>query len=151
MRAAFSVVVRDAASVVVRAALPVVVRAAFVLLLLSLATLTACTTSPASGAWQAEETLKAADGQTWVVGSHLVTVSPETAQPPLGSTVRLRGQRTQRGELLIDSVEVLDTPAAQVQPTPKPAPRAQPTTPPRAPAPAPVKKPHRENNDGGDD
>ena len=115
-------------------------------MLVVVASLSACST-PSSTPWQGEDQLNAADGQTWVVGSHLVTVPPDTAQPKLGSTVRLSGQRTQRGELVIDSVEVLDTPAAQVQPTAKPIPRVQPTTLPRAPAPTPVKNPRREHND----
>ena len=50
------------------------------------------------------------DGQTWVVGRHLVTVSPDafvTGTPSVGDRVRVSGRRTESGELVIDKVQVL--------------------------------------------
>ena len=95
----------------------------------------ACSTSDQAGqTWQTEEPLRAIDGQTWVVGSHLVTVPPEATvkgRPSVGSTVNVSGHRTARGELMIDAVEVVPSAA------PTPAPTSINKTPARAPAPPP--------------
>jgi hypothetical protein len=131
--------------------------------LAALALFGACS-RPASTEWQTQDRIQAIDGQTWVVGTHLVTVSPEAAaggEPSVGSIVRLSGRRTDAGELLADHVEVV----SRAEPTPRPAttptlrppaPTLQPTTRPavRPAAPAAPARPsprRREHEEGEDD
>jgi len=136
-----------------------------------------CTSSRSNQAaqdWQADERLEAMDGQTWVVGNHLVTLSPDAAvvgKPAIGSMVHVSGRRSDRGELLIDNVEVTSRPGtvakatstagsdAKATPTPVPVAKATPTpiTVPKAtPTPAARRKPTapppaRGNQQQGDD
>jgi hypothetical protein len=76
-----------------------------------------------------QDQLVAVDGQTWVVGAHLVTVSADASvsgTPSVGSRVGVSGHRTESGELVIDTVQVL----ADAQPAPAPALTARPVAPP---------------------
>jgi hypothetical protein len=110
----------------------------------------ACGSSQSGGAgqeWQTDAPVQVMDGRTWVVGAHLVTVAPDAAvvgKVAVGSTVHVSGRRTEKGELLVDSVQVVGASAA---PTVAPAPaRTNPTPTVRPPLPPPKKK----NGDHGD-
>ena len=66
-----------------------------------------------SEVWHTEARVQVIDGRTWVVGTYLVTVSPDVTtvgNPSVGATVQVSGQRTQNGELVIDHVEVIQAP-----------------------------------------
>jgi hypothetical protein len=91
-----------------------------------------------------QDQLVAMDGQTWVVGMHLVTVSPDASvsgTPSVGDQVRVSGHRTESGELVIDHVQILaDAPPASTSAEPatdnppphdvtSPAPQARPPAP----------------------
>jgi hypothetical protein len=59
---------------------------------------------------QIQDQLVSVDGQTWVVGTHLVTVSSDASvngSPSVGDQVVVSGRRTDAGELVIDNVQVL--------------------------------------------
>jgi hypothetical protein len=121
-------------------------------LLALLVLLTACNAAPGP-AWETEDQIEAIDGQTWVVGSHLVTVPADasiTGNPTVGATVRVSGQRSNRGELVIDSVEVTQAIPAVRKASPTPAP--QHVVPvqqrPAAPQPAPARE--KKGGHGGD-
>ena len=112
--------------------------------------LSACNSS-SDVPWQAEDQLKVVDSSVWVVGSKLVTLSPDAApasQPQVGSKVRVSGVRTARGELVINTAELIDAPALPPEPTPRPTPRV---IPPSHPTPTPAKKPRRNDEDNRDD
>jgi hypothetical protein len=88
--------------------------------------LTGC--SKQAQATEIQDQLEAIDGQTWVVGTHLVTVSADASvsgTPSVGSRVGVSGHRTGSGELVIDNVRVL----ADAQLAPGPAPTARPAAP----------------------
>jgi len=83
--------------------------------------------STVAGVWgqqdqatQIQDQLLAIDGQAWVVGTHLVTVSPDalvSGSPSVGDRVGVSGRRTASGELVIDDVQVV----ADAQPAATPA------------------------------
>jgi hypothetical protein len=124
----------------------------FLVALAAISLLCACTTSAnqAGQDWQTEDLLEAMDGQTWVIGSHLITLARDaavTGKPAIGSTLRVSGRRTDRGELLIDNVEVLRTAAANPgTPTPQP----QTKKPVRTPVPPTRTRDGGEHDEGGD-
>ena len=96
-----------------------------------------------SEVWHTEARVQVIDGRTWVVGTYLVTVSPDVTtvgNPSVGATVQVSGQRIQNGELVIDHMEVIQEPTATTQASaqaeaPSFAP-SQPSTPSQPPPPA---------------
>jgi hypothetical protein len=84
--------------------------------------------------WQLQDHIEVIDGQTWVVGSRLVTVAPSAAvdgQPAVGALVQLQGQRTAAGELVAEHVQVLADDAADEQPAAAPQTDHQPAAAPQ--------------------
>ena len=77
--------------------------------------LNGCSTAAGVGGKQAQATeiqdqLVAIDGQTWVVGTHLVTVPADalvSGAPVVGDRVGVSGRLTESGELVVENVQVL--------------------------------------------
>ncbi len=111
----------------------------------------ACNSSASQNTWQSEGRVEAMDGQTWVVGSQLVTVASDASldgNPAVGTTVRVSGWRRDNGEMVIDSVEVIVTsPTATAQPPAQTQARTAVPPKPAPAAPAPAKKPAHPKRD----
>jgi hypothetical protein len=129
----------------------------FKVLVLVAAFASACarTTQTQPSDWEVEDRIEFMDGQTWVVGSRLVSVASGASiggTPEVGAVVQLSGQRTTAGELRADRVQVVKS---VVQPTatsvparPKPAVTPSPAVP--APAAPNQRAPARGDNNDGD-